>query len=76
MSLDDIITKGTEAARDIFLRFGSTRGLALAMTETFLGFLAYHSPMESVTFGTLGFICFCLTTLSFHMKPHIDRKPV
>lgn len=68
--------KAVEAGRDIFLRFGSTRGLALLMTEIFLSVIAWTSVVDAPFCAGLGFVAFLVTTLSFHVKPHIDRKPV
>lgn len=62
-------------AKEVFLRFGSTRGLSLVMVLSFLAICASISPMDSVTIASLGFAAFALTLLSFHRKPHIDRMP-
>lgn len=63
-----------EAARQIFLRFGSTRGLTLVMLLIFLGFMAKTDPSSSLYYAAAGVLTALLLLLSFHRKPHLDRQ--
>jgi hypothetical protein len=77
LSVDkDAAIKFFDSAENVFLRFGSTRGLGLGMELTALTVSGWLNPAVSLWCVVLGFIAFALTLLSFHQKPHIDRRAV
>lgn len=71
----DAAIKLFDSLENIFLRFGSTRALGLGMELTALTLASWLNPAVSKLSVALGFVAFCLTLMSFHRKPHIDRKP-
>lgn len=67
-------TSITGAIKEIALRLGSTRWLNLATILLFLGWIVSMS-METASLALkIGSGLSFLTLLSFHFKPHADRK--
>ena len=58
------------------LRLGSTRWFNLFTTLLYLGWLGMQAVTEMTPYLILAGVGLCfLTGLSFHLRPHIDRKP-
>lgn len=58
------------------LRLGSTRWLNLATTLAFLAWMLTQPVTELSPWVLLAAVALTLLTgLSFHLRPHIDRKP-
>jgi len=63
------------AGKEVFLRFGSTRGFNQFMLLLFLYGIANLAVEHAVYCMGIGSITSMLVLLSFHRKPHIDRAP-
>jgi hypothetical protein len=61
------------ALRDVFLRFGSTRLLALAMDLGFFYGMARVDSENAVIYATGAAVVAGVVLVSLHTKPHIDR---
>lgn len=64
-----------DTVKSVALRLGSTRWLNLFTGLLFLGWMGSISLIEVRLVVWLGATMILLTGVSFHLRPHIDRKP-
>lgn len=58
------------AVKDVMLRFGSTRWLALATSLAYLAYLAHTDAGNAIAYGGAGTALTILCLASFHLRPH------
>jgi hypothetical protein len=56
--------------KDVMLRFGSTRWLALATSLVHLSYLAHTDTGNAIAYGAAGTALTILCLASFHIRPH------
>jgi hypothetical protein len=66
--------KIVDAAKEIMLRFGSTRWLALACALALLAYLGHIDRVNAALYAVLGSLLTAGCLLSFHRRPHSDPK--